>query len=595
MPGLATSRVPIGLYSGTAAGLTSREAQLSGIRGITIANLPGWDFATASMGGQADSGFANQPRVFLIPNIHCRIGGTHLSWLAASTGTYDSSLIPTLQSIGAWADYPNGPQVYLSVQEEMDGADGMANHAAGRTQAQAVSDYRAWFLHVKSLVATYIPGALCGQVVADVTRLPTWFVPEADYYGADPHFYGWNANGTPSGGQFVQRMNTIISTLTSLGVIVGGVALKPWSMHVGGVERAGDPSAKANYITQMGLTLENAAVVPDWVTWWDRSGNVNGSTADERIDTTPQSLAAFAALYGTDVIEPPPDPDPPPSGVKASRVFSPQRRIIMMSSVPEPPQVTTGTVFTSVTSFKTGVIIRANALTGTLFTKSPTFFTGSALPPIDIVMLEDGTNTAASATYDTGTVTPTIDDGWLCIFIGHQVGSGTPNAPSIDASFDLGLTWTSEEVATNTTMRIDLLRAPFSGGAPSPGILRINFASSQSQNICLWSVLQIENADLATLFVQSDPSASSGASIVTHSLAAAGAAGNRTLLGTYYEANELANETWATTLSRLQDINPVSGFMVAWEPSAFDQNPFTDWTTNARWRSIACEVKKRTS
>jgi len=576
VPGLATSRVPIGLYSGTAAGIIAREQQISGIRGITVANLPSWDFNVASMGAPLGSGW-NTPRVFFKPNIHCRIGGTHLSWLTAAGGSFDTNLIATLQSIGSLSPYPTGPDIYLSVQEEQDGADGASNHAAGRTQAQAVSDYRAWANHVKALAAIHCPRAKCGQVVADVTRLPTWFWPEAEWYGADPHFYGWNANGTPSGGQFSSRMNTVISTLTSLGVIVGGVAIKPWSMHVGGVENPNDPNGKANYITLMGQTLESAPVVPDWVTWWDRSGNVNGSTANETIDSSPQSLAAFAALFGVDAPPPPPPPPPPPTGsVRASGVLSPMRRQIMVAAMGPP-------------SF--------DLSKGGAFTEAPTFPTGAVahvLPDIDVVMLEDGTDTVARSSYTTGTVTPTISDGELVVYVASQVTSGTPGTPTVNASFDLGLTWTQEEVATNSTMRLTVLKAPFSGGAPSPGVLQIDFGANQT--IALWSVLQIENAEVGSEIAQSDPSASSGASIVTHSLAGptGGNAGNRVILGTYYEANELANETWATTLTRLQDVNPISGFMVAWEPSAFDSAPFTDWTTNARWRSIALEIRKRT-
>lgn len=553
MPGLDTSRTPIGLYSGDAAGIAARESQISGLRGITVTRLPSWDFAVASMGASLPSSWTNPQRGFFSPNIHCRIGGTHLPWLAAAGGAQDSQLIATLQSIRNVTQAWTVP-VYITAQEEHDGADGAANHAAGRTQAQAVSDYRAWANHVKALAAVHCPGALVGQVVADVSRLPTWFWPEADFYGSDPHFYGWNANGTPSGGTFAQRMNTVISVMTSLGIIGN----KPWSMHVGGVERVGDPAAKAGYISGMGATLETAPVVPDWVTWWDRSGNVNGSTADERIDTTPQSLAAFAALYGLDA--PPPPPPPPDPVHRSSGVITPRRKLLLIEALTPPP---------------------------------------APQPDIDVVMLEDGSNNANQNSYVTGTVTPTIADGEFLVFVAHQVASGTPNVPNMVSGNDLGLTWTVEQVAANTTMALHLMRASFSGGAPTPDTLEVDFtvaATPQQQTIMQWSVLQIENPEIGDEIAEADPLVGSGVSIVTHSLSgpALGATGNRVILGTYYEANELAQETWATTLTRLSDSTPISGLMVAWDPAAYDGAPFTDWTTNARYRSIAVEVRKRT-
>jgi hypothetical protein len=178
--------------------------------------------------------------------------------------------------------------VMASVQEEHDGKDGiLGNQAGGTFYHGTAAEYRAFFNKVRTLGKTHCPDVKFGQIVADADRLASCLVPEADFYGSDPHFYGWTSDGKPTGGTFAQRLETLATRLEQ-----AGVGDKPFIINVGGVERAGDPTAKAGYISDMADVLKTAHTdYPNllYATWWDRG--------TEAVDTSPQSLEAFRKCF----------------------------------------------------------------------------------------------------------------------------------------------------------------------------------------------------------------------------------------------------------------------------------------------------------
>jgi hypothetical protein len=266
-----TPRVPFGLYSGTLAELQARETLL----GIT--NLPTWQFFalnTAAVPVGFDTGR------LLIFNIHSRIGNSQVLWNAVAAGTYDSQLITLLTSIGSLTQ----STIYLSVQEEMDGVAAQAN-ATTTSQPTAKNEYIAFADHIKSLAATYAPRAICGQVVADASRLATWLWPSAQWYAFDPHVYHWATSS------FATKVSDGYGYMVS-----AGVGSSPFMVHTGAVENPLNTSDKADWITAMGTVVATGAnTYPNWIltTYWDRTGVVNGSTANEQIDSSPQALAAI--------------------------------------------------------------------------------------------------------------------------------------------------------------------------------------------------------------------------------------------------------------------------------------------------------------
>lgn len=256
--------VPIGLYSGTLTQLRAREALL----GQT--NLPTWVFLGI---GQMLPPAWDSGRILLV-NIHPRVGSTHIPWRhITNTSTYDAGLIASISSL----DLDNA-DVYLSVHEEMDGLGDVHG---------TPEEFRAFYAKIASLAAIYAPRAEVGQVLASADRLATWVVGDADFYGFDPHFYGWP---TPS---FQAQLDNVVARMAEAGV--GG---RPFVINTGGVENPEDANAKARWIAAMCARLEsNTSPGFLFATWWDRAGVVNGEAVDERFDSSSRSLAAYRTCY----------------------------------------------------------------------------------------------------------------------------------------------------------------------------------------------------------------------------------------------------------------------------------------------------------
>jgi len=260
----ANPDVPIGPYSGPLPQLNAREALL----GQT--NLPTWVFL--GIGQVLPPGW-DSGRILLV-NIHARVGSTHIPWRdITNTTTYDAGLIASISSLDLERTH-----VYLSVQEEMDGLGDVHG---------TPEEFRAFYDKIDRLAATYAPDAKVGQVVASADRLATWLVRGADFYGFDPHFYGWP---TPS---FQAQLDDVLARMAEAGV--GG---RPFIVNTGGVENPDDPNAKARWIAAMCARLRSN-MLPGFLfaTWWDRAGVVNGKAVDERFDSSPRSLAAFRTCY----------------------------------------------------------------------------------------------------------------------------------------------------------------------------------------------------------------------------------------------------------------------------------------------------------
>jgi hypothetical protein len=256
--------VPIGPYSGALTQLEAREALL----GQT--SLPTWVFL--GIGQVLPPGW-DSGRILLV-NIHARVGSTHIPWRDITNATtYDAGLIASISSLDL-----DSTHVYLSVHEEMDGLGDVHG---------TPEEFRAFYAKISALAAIYAPKAEVGQVLATADRLATWVVRDADFYGFDPHFYGWP---TPS---FQAQLNNVFARMAEAGV--GG---RPFIINTGGVENPDDPNAKARWIAAMCARLKSNTE-PEFLfaTWWDRAGVVNGKAVDERFDSSPQSLAAYRTCY----------------------------------------------------------------------------------------------------------------------------------------------------------------------------------------------------------------------------------------------------------------------------------------------------------
>jgi len=319
-PSTDPEQVEIGLYPGaTIADVQAREGQISASLGYSVAGFPGWSFIY--MGSTMPSGYDG--RRYHIVNIQSRdgtLGGApDVAWSAVTAGTYDAKLITVLSSINA--RMPNTDPIYLSWHQEQDGAGGQGTAA----------EYRSSFIHVKALAATYCPRALLGQITASESRFVAWCVPEAEWYGLDPHAYTWNGtSGAATAGTFASRMSAILSALSA-----AGQAGAPYSVHTGaslpmttaeaiaagypagnvtaGNTAVSETSWEVNWITDMvnGLAQGRALWGDNllFATWWDRDGTINNRAADERINSDPTVYTAFIQAFVPTVVVPP-DPTP---------------------------------------------------------------------------------------------------------------------------------------------------------------------------------------------------------------------------------------------------------------------------------------------
>lgn len=88
-----------------------------------------------------------------------------------------------------------------------------------------------------------------------------------------------------------------------------------------------------------------------------------------------------------------------------------------------------------------------------------------------------------ATSYNTASITPT-GNRLVLAWVGNQVGSGTPNIPTLSGN---GLTWVLVASTVTSLNRFSLYRAM--GSSPSTGAITIDF-NSQTQLECLWSVIE---------------------------------------------------------------------------------------------------------
>src|SRR5437660_10378039 len=134
--------------------------------------------------------------------------------------------------------------------------------------------------------------------------------------------------------------------------------------------------------------------------------------------------------------------------------------------------------------------------------------------------------------------------GLLVLFVGDEVGSGTPNQPTVSGN---SVAWTAIKTINVGVNRLTLFAANSAGSAA--GATTVDFAG-QSQSGCEATFFHITNVDLsggvAAAFVQS-PTGSGAAGSGSITLASPGNSANRPVSGWFHAAQEGTNPraNWA--------------------------------------------------
>jgi len=199
--------------------------------------------------------------------------------------------------------------------------------------------------------------------------------------------------------------------------------------------------------------------------------------------------------------------------------------------------------------------------------------------------------TAGGSSYATASWTPPTS-GLLVLFVGDEVGSGTPNQPTVSGN---SVAWTAIKTINVGFNRFTLFGANSAGSAA--GATTVDFAG-QSQSGCEASFFHVTNVDLsggvAAAFVQS-PTGSGTAGSGSITLASPGNSANRPVSGWFHAAQEGTNPraNWAEADDGSHN-NPGTGVESQWRSDAFETTASASWSTSSAWLGIAAELKQLT-
>jgi len=220
-----------------------------------------------------------------------------------------------------------------------------------------------------------------------------------------------------------------------------------------------------------------------------------------------------------------------------------------------------------------------------------------ANPPIAFV--NDGSSatpdfwsTANTNSFATGSWTPPTS-GLLVLFVGDEVGSGTPNQPTVSGN---SVAWTAIKTINVGANRLTLFAANSAGSAA--GVTTVDFAG-QSQSGCEATFFHVTNVDLsggvAAAFVQS-PTGSGTAGSGSITLASPGNSANRPVSGWFHATQEGTSPraNWAEADDGSHN-NPGTGLESQWRPDAFETTASASWSTSSAWLGIAAELKQLTN
>src|SRR5439155_1313859 len=198
--------------------------------------------------------------------------------------------------------------------------------------------------------------------------------------------------------------------------------------------------------------------------------------------------------------------------------------------------------------------------------------------------------TASASSYATASWTPPTS-GLLVLFVGDEVGSGTPNQPTVSGN---SVTWTAIKTINVGLNRFTLFGANSAGSAA--GATTVAFAG-QSQSGCEASFFHVTNVDLSggvtAAFVQS-PTGSGTAVSGSITLASPGNSANRPVSGWFHAAQE---DTLTT--AELNSGAPAVRFIGATEIGDVTQSDlYLDYVTissNSVWDRVVLMRSRDTS
>src|SRR2546421_231112 len=194
--------------------------------------------------------------------------------------------------------------------------------------------------------------------------------------------------------------------------------------------------------------------------------------------------------------------------------------------------------------------------------------------------------------YATGSWTPPTS-GLLVLFVGDEVGSGTPNQPTVSGN---SVAWAAIKTINVGFNRFTLFGANSAGSAA--GATTVDFAG-QSQSGIEASFFHVTNVDLsggvAAAFVQT-PTGSGTAGSGSITLASPGNSANRPVSGWFHAAQEGTNPraNWAEADDGNHN-NPGTGVESQWRSDAFETTASASWSTSSAWLGIAAELKQLTN
>src|SRR5947208_298889 len=270
------------------------------------------------------------------------------------------------------------------------------------------------------------------------------------------------------------------------------------------------------------------------------------------------------------------------------------------TSAPSTETITTGS--RSSGTFPSETITTGSRSSGTF----PTDILSSDLVYVDytevnppIAFVNDGASatpdfwsTANTNSFATGSWTPPTS-GLLVLFVGDEVGSGTPNQPTVSGN---SVAWTAIKTINVGVNRLTLFAANSAGSAA--GATTVDFAG-QSQSGCEATFFHVTNVDLsggvAAAFVQS-PTGSGTAGSGSITLASPGNSANRPVSGWFHAAQEVTTPraNWAEADDGSHN-NPGTGVESQWRSDAFETTASASWSTSSAWLGIAAELKQLTN
>src|SRR5438309_867644 len=181
----------------------------------------------------------------------------------------------------------------------------------------------------------------------------------------------------------------------------------------------------------------------------------------------------------------------------------------------------------------------------------------------------------------------------LVLFVGDEVGSGTPNQPTVSGN---SVAWTAIKTINVGFNRFTLFGANSAGSAA--GATTVDFAG-QSQSGFEASFFHVTNVDLsggvAAAFIQS-PTGSGTAGSGSITMASPGNSANRPVSGWFHAAQEgtHARANWAEADDGSHN-NPGTGVESQWRSDAFETTASASWSTSSAWLGIAAELKQLTN